>query len=258
MKAIIKILIIGFVLTLWFSACNRDKIMTKQDYKRQKVDTFYIDELYGKLNSDPINEYKMFRDLNSKTIIKGKDTIGVSCLFPGSGIYSYTFFGFDTAVTNSRRDYILLGSKKVIIDSLIWGINVENSLFVRTPSFTSYLFAFNEKEYIASFAQDCAVSSNRPNIIFILFEKSGEDFDVIFSDYEASDTILCLGDINNDNNLDYIQLALPFTSDSLYLLSLRNQTFVRDDDYFVVIESMSGFGQCIVDKTNSHWKGYNW
>ena len=149
------------------------------------------------------------------------------------------------------RDYLLIGDKKFIFDELIYG---EKYKYLKEPPksmilMNSYKFDFNEKKCFVAFFVT-ALSSSNPDFYIILFDISQKTIPLLLlSEYQASEDIHCLGDFNQDNQLDYAQYHF---GDKLEYQTLgANNQFEKKEDYYLTI--VSGSYKPKIDLEKSKW-----
>lgn len=247
-----KSLLVFAILVFLFS-CSRNKTIENCDFLT--VDAKVI---YNVLNRNPIPDYTVYESRSLDDLIIGKDTFNVLMVNPDLNILSYYRRGFiENKPTREQRDYLTIKEKKILIDSLFFGNRLPDDYWFMTYFYKSYIFDFNNKKFCALFSENTFANTTLPNTILLLLDITRmDDIKILLSEYQACGDINCFGDINQDNELDYIQWSQGMEfADTVYIYSLNNKTniFEKNKNVFVKVLESETWGYCKIDVTKSEY-----
>ena len=224
-----------------------------KDSSKKDCISNYIDFKYSILTKNSLKYSKL--DIDPENIIFSKDDSNVTFLEMidlNNKIFLKTFKYCDKFPPYKYRCKISILGFSYNIDSLLFGQDYsDSSAPILASLLTEYIFDFQDKRYIALFISDECVNSSRANYMVLLFDITDKKNVIpITIPFQGSDDINCISDFNNDGNLDFAYL-LDGMSGKLTFFTLKNNHFVKDDRYFVVVKTIDGVLK--IDTCKSNW-----
>ena len=139
----------------------------------------------------------------------------------------------ETPFARHDRDFLQIGSEKFIFDKL----EFKDSLTKECPKYfalrNAYSFYFNKDTFFVGFFE-ATRSRSKPNYLICLFNITNKDKpNLLLFEYQASHTIDCLGDFNQDGYLDFahkVQLENKLTCKTL-----KNGNFEELEEFYLTI-----------------------
>ena len=134
---------------------------------------------------------------------------------------------------NHDRDYMKIAGKKFIFDQIISEKSYPHWDLRPFTNSVDYLFYFNGRRYFAAFFCS-STASTHPNLLLCLFDLTTKVApELIFFEYQASFDIHCLGDFNQDGNLDFA--SRDQLGNKLICKTLKNNKFEEIEGYYLTI-----------------------